>query len=76
MWWLTKMIHTVSGLDFFSVEMAMRSNEKFIVVDYVNDQPDMRKKSKFNGGLPDEIVDKIIGNIIAFVKQKQGKAKK
>jgi hypothetical protein len=75
-WWLTKMIHTVSGLDFFSVEMAMRSNEKFIVVDYVNDQPDMRKKSKFNGGLPDEIIDKIIGNIIAFVKQKQEKAKK
>jgi len=76
MWRLTKMIHTVSGLDFFSVEMAMRSNEKFIVVDYVNDQPDMRKKSKFNDGLPDEIVDEIIGNIIAFVKQKQEKARK
>ena len=73
---LTKMIHTVSGLDLFSVEMAMRSNEKFIVVDYVNDQPDMRKKSKFNDGLPDEIVDEIIGNIIAFVKQKQEKARK
>jgi len=76
MWRITKMIHTVSSLDFFSAEMAMRSNEKFIVVDYVNGQPDMRKKSKFNGGLPDEIVDKIIGDIIAFVKQKQGKAKK
>ncbi len=76
MWWLTKMIHTVSGLDFFSVEMAMRSNEKFIVVDYVNDQPDMRKKSKFKDALPDEIVDKVISNIIAFVKQKQEKAKK
>jgi hypothetical protein len=76
MWRLTKMIHTVSGLDFFSVEMAMRSNEKFIVVDYDNGQPEMRKKSKFKGGLPDEIVDKIIGDILAFVKQKQEKAKK
>ena len=70
MWQLTKMIHIVSGLDFFSVEMAMRSNEKFIVVDYVNDQPEMRKKSKFSDGLPDEIVNKAIENIISFVKTK------
>ena len=70
------MIHTVSGLDLFSVEMAMPSNEKFIVVDYVNGQPEMRKKSKFKDALPDEIVDKVISNIIAFVKQKYGKAKK
>jgi len=76
MWRIAKMIHTISGLDFFSVEMAMLSNEKFIVVDYANGQPEMRKKSKFKNGLPDEIVDKIIADIIAFVKQKQGKAKK
>ena len=76
MWWLTKMIHTVSGLDFFSLEIVMKNNRKLEVVNYINDQPDMRKKSKFDDGVPDEIVDKIIWDIIFFIKQKQQKVKK
>lgn len=64
------MIHTVSGLDFFSSEIAMKNDGKLAVVDYVNDQPDMRKKSKFNDGVPDEIVNKAIENIIFFMKRK------
>jgi len=69
-WPIVKKIRQACELDFFSTDIAMKEKEKFLVVDYVNDRPDMRKKSKFKDGLPDEMVDKIIGNIIDFVKQK------
>ena len=75
-WPMTKKIKQACKLDFFSTDIAMKDKGKFLVVDYVNDRPDMRKKSKFKDGLPDEMVDKIIGDIIAFVKQKYGKAEK
>jgi len=75
-WPITKKIKQACKLDFFSTDIAMKEKGKFLVVDYVNDRPDMRKKSKFKDALPDEIVDKVIGKIIAFVKQKQEKAKK
>jgi len=48
----------------------MRGDGKLVIVDYVNDQPDMRKKSKFSDGVPDEIVDKVIQNIVSFVREK------
>jgi len=69
-WPITKKIKQACRLDLFSTDIAMKEKGKFLIVDYVNYRPDMRKKSKFKDGLPDEIVDKIIGNIIAFVKQK------
>jgi len=69
-WYLTKRVNQICKLDFFSTEIVMKDDENFLVVDYVNDQPDMRKKSKFNDGVPDEIVNKAIENIISFVKTK------
>jgi len=69
-WYIARRINQVCKLDFFSTEIVMKNDEKFVVVDYVNDQPDMRKKSKFNDGVPDEIVNKAIENIISFVKTK------
>jgi hypothetical protein len=67
-WPLIKKIKQACKLDFFSTEIVMKEEKKFLVVDYVNDQPDMRKKSKFNDGMPDEIVNKAIENIVSFVK--------
>jgi hypothetical protein len=69
-WYMTRRISQVCKLDFFSSKIAMKNDGKLVVVDYVNDQPDMRKKSKFNDGVPDEIVNKAIENIISFVKTK------
>jgi len=69
-WYLTKRISQICKLDFFSTDMAMRDDGKLVIADYVNDQPDMRKKSKFSDGVPDEIVNKAIENIISFVKTK------
>lgn len=69
-WYVTRRISQACKLDFFSSEIAMKNDGKLVVVDYVNDQPDMRKKSKFNDGVPDKIVNKAIENIVSFVKTK------
>ena len=69
-WSITKKIRKACKLDFFSTEIAMKNDEKLVVVDYVNDQCDMRKKSKFNDGVPDDVVEKIIDSIVSFVKQR------
>ena len=57
---ITKKIALLTGLDFFSTEIVIPENKKFIVIDYVNDQCDMRIKSKHFDGVPDKIVIKII----------------
>ena len=67
-WPITKKIRQACKLDFFSTDIVMKEKGKFLVVDYVNDRPDMRKKSKFKDALPDEIVDKVINSIISFIK--------
>jgi hypothetical protein len=54
----------LTGLDFFSTEIVIPENKKFIVIDYVNDQCDMRIKSKHFDGVPDSIVGKIIDNMV------------
>jgi len=69
-WYTTKSISQICKLDFFSAEVILKNNKKFIVVDYVNDQPDMRKKSKFDKGIPDEVVEKIVDDIVLFVKHR------
>lgn len=63
-------IARVERLGFFTSEIALNERNNFFVIDYVNDQPDMRKKSKFNNGVPDEIVDRIVKDIVLFVREK------
>jgi hypothetical protein len=46
-------------LDFFSSEIALTDNMKYIVVDYVNEVCDMRLKSIHYNGAPDAVVHKI-----------------
>lgn len=49
----------------------LTTKNKFVVVDYVNDQCDMRLQSLHQDGVPDEIVHKIINNLkIAVIKEK------
>jgi hypothetical protein len=49
-------IHTVSGLDFFSSEIAITRDGKFVAVDYVNEICDMRQQSDHVDGVPDDVV--------------------
>lgn len=52
-------IRRASALDFFSSEVAMTEERKFIVVDYVNEVCDMRLQSKYGNGAPDAVVRQI-----------------
>lgn len=52
-------IAALCELDFFSAEIAIVDRETFVVVDYVNDQCDMRLKSRFADGVPDDVVEEI-----------------
>lgn len=68
---ITKAIFGLIQLDFFSTETVLTNENKFVVIDYVNDQCDMRLKSKHVDGVPDAIVNQIISYLIkAIIKTK------
>jgi hypothetical protein len=52
-------IYRVCKLEFFSTEIALTSDGKFIVIDYVNEMCDMRIKSRHYDGVPDNVVEAI-----------------
>lgn len=56
-------IANINHLDFFSTEIVYTPEKKFIVIDYVNDQCDMRFKSAHFDGVPDDIIIQIIKNL-------------
>ncbi|MDR3609915.1 MAG: hypothetical protein P4L27_05095 [Ignavibacteriaceae bacterium] len=64
---ITKKIALITGLDFFSTEIVIPENKKFIVIDYVNDQCDMRIKSKHTDGVPDKVVIRIIDLMVKTI---------
>ncbi len=60
---ITKKIADLIQLDFFSTEIVFTNDNMFVVIDYVNDQCDMRFKSKHLDGVPDKVVEQIIQNM-------------
>jgi hypothetical protein len=68
---ITKKIHQLTELDFFSTEIAITSKNRFVVIDYVNDQCDMRLKSLHPDGVPDEIIFKIVNNLRSIVQKEK-----
>jgi hypothetical protein len=56
---VVQQIADLTELDFFSAEIAIVDRETFVVVDYVNDQCDMRLKSRGADGVPDDFVEEI-----------------
>jgi hypothetical protein len=63
-------ISELTQLHFFSTEIAIVDRETFVVVDYVNDQCDMRLKSRHPDGVPDDVVEEISFQIARFVQDK------
>ena len=61
-------IHKICRLDFFSSEIVLDTNGKFIAVDYVNEICDMRLQSKHFDGVPDSIVAQIQREFAKFVR--------
>ena len=66
----TKKIAHICKLDFFSTEIALTSHSKFVVVDYVNDMCDMRRKSQYYDGVPDKVVDEITNRLVRYVEKR------
>ncbi len=70
---ITEKIREVCGLDFFSTEIAISCQNRYVVVDYVNDICDMRLQSAHADGVPDQVVERIcqrIANALLLCHQK------
>lgn len=65
----TKTIAKACELDIFSTEIAFMDDYLFVVVDYVNDQPDLRFKSKAADGVPDEVVKNVARSLCDVVSE-------
>jgi hypothetical protein len=65
-------IARLCGLDLFSTEIAFTSEGLFVVVDYVNDQIDLRLQSKTFDGVPDDIVHDIAERLVSQVVGSKG----
>ncbi|MFZ2098495.1 MAG: hypothetical protein WAV05_17825 [Anaerolineales bacterium] len=65
---ITNTIADLCQLDLFSTEIAYTSDGLFVVVDYVNDQIDLRLQSSAAEGVPDAIVraiaDLLVGQFV------------
>lgn len=60
-------IANLTGMDFFSTEIALDLQDQFLLVDYVNDPIDLRLQSRAADGVPDEIVRGIAGCLAELV---------
>ncbi len=74
---IMRTIARVSGLDFFSSEIALRQAtpyepSRFIVVDYVNDMCDMRSRDEALDGLPHALRNGIIERLALEAKKRAG----
>jgi hypothetical protein len=65
---LTASIARLCGLDLFSTEISLTPNGLFVIIDYVNDQIDLRLQSKAMDGVPDEIVHDIVESLVELVE--------
>jgi hypothetical protein len=73
---ITRKIAHLTELDFFSNEIVLTPDGKYVVIDYVNDQCDMRIKSKHIDGVPDNVVRQIINNLYKdMLRKKRQQAK-
>jgi hypothetical protein len=66
---VTTRIARVCKLDWFSTEIALAEDGRFVVVDYVNDGIDARIQSKAADGVPDDVMkqmtEKLVGLVVA-----------
>lgn len=65
---ITRTISEICTLEFFSTEMAVTVDGKFVVVDYVNDICDMRLQSRHPDGVPDIVVNEVCRRLARHLK--------
>lgn len=64
-------IAALCRLDWFSTELALAEDGRFVAVDYVNDSIDLRPQSKAQDGAPDEVIRAIAGDLSALAARKR-----
>jgi hypothetical protein len=67
---LTHHIAAICGLNLFSTELALDEQDRWVVVDYVNDPCDYRPNSTVTNGVPDDIVHNVAARIAAWAKKR------
>ncbi len=67
---VTDRIARVCKLDWFSTEIALTEEGRFVVVDYVNDGIDTRLKSKAVDGMPDDVMKQMTEKLADLVLQR------
>lgn len=72
---IVQIVAHVAQLDFFSTEIALHNDGRYVLVDYVNDPCDMRLQSKHFDGVPDSIVRRIIQCIVAYLHRQLAPSK-
>lgn len=70
---IVKKIAEVIDVDFFSTEIARTEENLFVVIDYVNDQCDMRFFPRHHDGVPYPVVSQIINNFVKKIKMIKSK---
>ena len=65
---IVRIVAGVAELDFFSTEIALDKNSRYVVIDYVNTPCDMRVQSKHFIGVPDSIIHQIVAAITGYLK--------
>ena len=63
---VVRAVADISGLRFFSTEIARDAEGRFLIVDYVNENCDMRLQSLAGDGVPDAIVRRVARRIAAY----------
>jgi len=70
---VTAKIASICRLDWFSTEIALSKDGKFVAVDYVNDGIDLRSQSNAQDGVPDEVIAAIAADLVALAaRHRQG----
>jgi len=64
---MTARIARVCRLDWFSTEIALTSDGRFVAVDYVNDGIDTRIQSKAADGVPDQVLREMAEQLVGLV---------
>jgi hypothetical protein len=59
----------LSELDLFSTEISLTTDGRFVIVDYINDQIDLRLQSRAVDGVPDEIVKDVVERLVGLVER-------
>lgn len=66
---IIRKIWKIYSLGFFSTEIYMEKGRRFVVIDYINDQCDMRRETKFKDAVCDTVIDTIAHEIAQKIKR-------